>query len=424
MLSLNGGKVLGNNKKKSYNKNYYILLAVVFCGYLVFGFSENIKGPAIPRIQMDFSLNEIQIGLLLALNSLGYLLACSFTGVLTKKFGIRLSNLLAFGTMAFSGVLIFLSANYTTLSVSYFLMYIGNGILEIALGVLSAKVFTKNTGMMMNLAHFFYGLSSTIAPIVATWIMKANVLGRSLSWHEMYLIMLSLSVIPLIIALFTKFPKDDTEEEEHISAKEYVKDPAAWMVVAILSFGVISELAVGGWLVNFLEKVYKWDINASSGLLSAFFFTFTLSRLLLGPFTDKIGLTRSLIIFSATSGIFTLMGIIIGQSGAFLFALAGVGIAPIYPTVMALLSKRYSKNSSTAVSFTVTLMGIGSVIGNFLVGGIIDSFKNIFTKIYGVENGFIIGMQAGYAFVGVCALLCSISSVILYNFLKRQNQII
>ncbi|WP_207653907.1 sugar MFS transporter [Clostridium sp. BSD9I1] len=412
------------NKSKSYSKNYYLLLAVIFVGYLVFGFSENIKGPAIPRIQTDFLLDEMQIGLLLALNSLGYLLACSFTGVLTKKFGIRFSNLLAFGTMALSGVFIFLSVNYPTLSASYFLMYIGNGILEIALGILAAKVFTKNTGMMMNLAHFFYGLSSTIAPIVATRIMRVYALGRSFSWHEVYLIMLSLSVIPLIMALFTKFPKDDIEEDKDISFKEYTKDPAAWMIVVILSFGVISELAVGGWLVNFLEKVYKWNTNASSGLLSAFFFMFTLSRLLLGPFTDKIGLTKSLAIFSGASGILTLMGIIIGQSAAFLFALAGVGIAPIYPTVMAILSKRYSKNSSTAVSFTVTLMGIGSVIGNFLVGGIVDLFRNIFTKIYGVKNGLIIGMEAGYAFVGVCALLCSISSVILYNFLKKQNQII
>lgn len=412
------------NKSKSYSKNYYLLLAVIFVGYLVFGFSENIKGPAIPRIQTDFLLDEMQIGLLLALNSLGYLLACSFTGVLTKKFGIRFSNLLAFGKMALSGVFIFLSVNYPTLSASYFLMYIGNGILEIALGILAAKVFTKNTGMMMNLAHFFYGLSSTIAPIVATRIMRVYALGRSFSWHEVYLIMLSLSVIPLIMALFTKFPKDDIEEDKDISFKEYTKDPAAWMIVVILSFGVISELAVGGWLVNFLEKVYKWNTNASSGLLSAFFFMFTLSRLLLGPFTDKIGLTKSLAIFSGASGILTLMGIIIGQSAAFLFALAGVGIAPIYPTVMAILSKRYSKNSSTAVSFTVTLMGIGSVIGNFLVGGIVDLFRNIFTKIYGVKNGLIIGMEAGYAFVGVCALLCSISSVILYNFLKKQNQII
>lgn len=405
-------------------RNYYLLLMIVFGGYLVFGFSENIKGPALPRMQTDFSLSEMQVGLLLAFNSLGYLIACSFTGFLTKKYGIRFSSVLAFITMAGAGVLIFLSANYPSLSTSYFLMYIGNGVLEIALGVLAARVFTKNTGMMMNLSHFFYGLSSTAAPIFATALMTMQIAGKALGWHGMYLIMLSLSVLPLIIALFTKFPGDDIKEEERMPFKDYVKDPAAWLIVVILSFGVISELSVGGWLVNFLEKTYSWDITAASKLLSAFFLTFTLSRLFLGPLTDKIGFIKSLIIFSGTSGILTLTGILVGETGAFLFALAGAGIAPIYPTVMALIAKRYPKDSDTAISFTVTLMGIGSVIGNFLVGAIIDLFKNIFTGSYGIESGLIIGMKAGYAFVGVCALLCSITACMLYKILKKRAEVI
>jgi fucose permease len=396
----------------------------VFGGCLVFGFSENIKGPAIPRMQSDFFLSEMQIGTLLALNALGYLLACSFTGFLTKKFGIRFSSLLAFGTMALSGVFIFLSVNYPTLSSSYFLLYIGNGILEIALGVLSAKVFTKNTGMMLNLAHFFYGLSSTVAPVIATVLMRTSISGKALDWSGMYLVMISLSLIPFVIALFPKFPRDDIKEEERMGMKAYVRDPAAWILVAILSLGVISELAVGGWLVNFLEKVYKWDIASASSMLSGFFLTFTLSRLLLGHLTDKIGFTKSLIIFSGASGLLSISGIIAGESGAFLFALAGGGIAPIYPTVMALLAKRYPKDSDTAISFTVTLMGIGSVIGNFLVGAIVDIIRNIFTGIYGPEGGLLLGMQAGYAFIGACALMCSGAALILYRYLKRRGELI
>jgi fucose permease len=404
--------------------NYYLLLIIVFGGFLVFGFSENIKGPALPRMQADFSLNEMQLGMLLAFNSLGYLLACSFTGFLTKKYGIRFSSLLAFGTMAIAGVIIFFSVSYKALSASYFLMYIGNGILEIALGVLAARVFTENTGKMMNLSHFFYGLSSTVAPVIATALMSLNISGRPLGWHGMYLIMLSLSLIPFIFALSIKLPGDEIKEEEKMPFREYIKDPAAWIIVVILSFGVISELSVGGWLVNFLEKAYIWDVSAASKLLSAFFLSFTLSRLFLGSLTDKIGFVKSIIIFSGASGIFTIVGVLVGQSGAFLFALAGAGIAPIYPTVMALLAKRYPKDSDTAISFTVTLMGIGSVIGNFLVGAVIDLFKNLFTNSYGIEAGTIIGMKAGYVFIGVCAVLCSIMAGVLYKMLQRKNELI
>lgn len=410
--------------KASEKTNYYLLLAVVFGGYMVFGFSENIKGPAIPRIQAELSLNEMQLGLLLSLNSLGYLLACSFTGFMSRKLGIKFSSQLAFGSMALSGVFIFLSMGFFSLAASFFLLCIGNGILEIALAILSARIYTRNTGMMMNLSHFFYGLSSTVAPLMATELMGWNLSGHPLGWRGMYLIMLSLSALPMFPAFVSRFPASSTTTEERMSIRQYARDPAAWLIVVILSFGVVSELAVGGWLVNFLEKAYKWDMASASRMLSAFFLLFMLSRLFLGPITDKIGFIKSLIIFSAFSGLCTYTGILTGQPGAFLLAAAGAGIAPIYPTTMALLARRYPQDSDTAISFTVTLMGIACVLGNFLIGAIIDMFKHLFTSLYGAETGLVRGMQAGYAFIGLCALLCSLISFILYRFLKKQGSLL
>lgn len=50
---------------KNFNKVYALQLATIFLGFIIFGISENIKGPAIPRIQFDFNLNEQQLGTLL-----------------------------------------------------------------------------------------------------------------------------------------------------------------------------------------------------------------------------------------------------------------------------------------------------------------------------------------------------------------------
>lgn len=408
----------------SLSKNYILLLIVVFGGFLVFGFSENIKGPALPRIQTELSLDEMQIGTLLAFNSLGYLLACSFTGWMVRRAGMKLTTSLAFGSMAVSGLCIYYAANYMTLSGAYFLMYIGNGILEIALAILAARIFIKNTGTMMNLAHFFYGLSSTFAPIIAASLMGVNVFGSALGWRGMYALMLALSVLPMLPALFARFTGNEEKPEDRLSLKAYSKDPVAWLIILVLSFGVISELAVGGWLVNFLEKAYGWSSDASARMLSAFFFCFMLARLVIGPVTDRIGYTKSLILLSACSGVCSIAAIVIGEPGAFLFALAGVGIAPIYPTVMALLARRYPGSADTAITFTVTLMGIASVIGNFAIGAITDWTKRLFAYGDRAEAGLIAGLQAGYIFIGVCALLCSITSVALFRLLKRQNEVL
>ncbi|MHA6534630.1 MFS transporter [Paenibacillus sp. BAC0078] len=397
-------------------------LATIFLGFVIFGFSENIKGPAIPRIQFDFMLNESQLGTLLSLNALGYLIACSFTAYLTRIWGIKTVTVTALGTMAVSGILIYFSHSYPLFSASYFLMYIGNGMLEIGLAVLGARIFVKNTGTMMNLSHGFYGLSSTVAPLIATGLMKVTINGHTLDWRGMYLIMLLLSVVPILFAMFSTFPGDNVQHEERISFKSLLKDPVLWLMVLILSFGVTSELAVGGWLVNFLEKAYSWDTITASGMLSAFFLCFALARLLLGPLTDKIGFTLSLIIFSGFSAVCTFVAILGGEGLAFLFAASGAGIAMIYPTVMALIARRYPKESDTAITVTVTLMGLGSVIGNYVVGGVIEAVKRLFGA--DTQVGLLRGLQAGYGIIGLCAALSAVSGLFLYFYLSKRREII
>ncbi|GAA0836188.1 MFS transporter [Bifidobacterium pullorum subsp. gallinarum] len=397
-------------------------MATIFLGFIIFGISENIKGPAIPRIQFDFRLDEMQIGTLLSLNALGYLIACSFTALLTRKIGIKWVSMAAFGSMAISGVFIFLSHSYPMFTASYFLMYIGNGMLEIGLAILAARIFVRNTGTMMNLSHFFYGISSTVAPMIASGLMTVTVWNHTLDWRGMYLAMLMLSVLPMIPALMSKFPGDDLSETERVPLKQLVRDPALWLVVMILSFGVVSEMAVGGWLVNFLEKSYNWEPTAAASMLSAFFLCFSAARLLLGPITDRIGFTLSIIILSALTGVCTFIAIFGGESYAFLFAAAGIGIAPIYPTVMALIAKRYPRESDTAITFIVTMMGIGSVIGNYAIGAITNGFK----QMYGSETelGLLRGLQAGYGFIGLCAVLCSLFGIVLYRYLRVRKQLI
>ncbi|WP_410770400.1 MFS transporter [Fontibacillus sp. BL9] len=399
-------------------------MLTVFIGFFIFGFSENVKGPAIPRIQTDFHLDEMQIGTLLSLNSLGYLLACSFTAFLVRKWGVRWVSVLSFGLMAFTGVLMFFSSTYPALSGSYFLMYIGNGMLEIALAVLAAQIFVKNMGTMMNLAHFFYGLSSIVAPMLATGLMTLTIGEHTLDWRGMYLVILLLSLIPMIPALLGRFPVKSVAEEDRIPVKSFMRDPVIWLLVAILSFGVISEMAVGGWLVNFLEKAYRWDTGTASGMLSAFFLCFTFARLVAGPITDKIGYTLSLIIFAGFTGICTFAAILAGEPGAALFAIAGVGIAPVYPTVMALIADRYRGNSDTAISFIVTMIGVGSVLGNYLIGAITGGIKQLFITSQGPEIGLLRGLQAGYAFIGFCAVICSLASLVLYLYLKKRKELL
>lgn len=409
--------------EKKRDLNGIILIATVFIGFLVFGLSENIKGPAIPRIQDNFSLNEAQLGMLLALNSIGYLIACTYTPFLSKKIGLKNTTILCFLIMAFSGVLISIAPNYILFSGSYFIMYLGNGMLEIALGVIAAIAFTKNTGTMMNLSHFFYGLSSMVAPLIATKLMSSNLDGDVLGWRGMYLIVLLLSLVPIIPTLMGKFPKSKDEESVGIreSFKEMIKDRKILLITFILSFGVTCEMTVGGWLVNYLEKAQGFSGEDASKILVGFFFFFMLARLVLGPIIDKLGFVKSLLIVSTFAGISIIIGVFLGKGATLLLMLSGIGIAPIYPTVMAIIAKEFREKIEIAMSFVLTFMGIAIVIGNLLVGVVVDLCKMLFSNIYGIELGTKLAYSAGFIFIGGCSLICALGSLRLLKILKSEE---
>lgn len=403
-------------------RNYIWQLLTVYLGFIIFGLSENIKGPAIPRIQLSFDLDEAQIGTLLSLNSLGYLIACMFTGLLVRKIGIKATSVISFSSMIVAGLLIWISKSYSFLIGSTFLLYIGNGMLEIGLAILAARIFTRNTGTMMNLAHFFYGLSSIVAPLLATGLMSITIMGYTVEWGLMYFIVLAFSLIPIIPTVLGKFPGDEIKAEDRKSLRTLASDYSLWLLVGILTFGVIAELSVGGWLVNYLEKSYEWSTLSASAMLSYFFIGFSLARLLLGPIIDRIGYTLSVIIVSMFAAICTFIAVLGGEGYAIFFALSGAGVAPIYPTVMAFIAKRYPNDSDVVISFIVTIMGIGTVIGNYVIGLIINGVKHM----YRAEPAIAVlrGYQAGYLFIGVSALLCAILSIMMYTHLKKQKQLI
>src|SRR5690606_24450356 len=154
-----------------------------------------------------------------------------------------------------------------------------------------------------------------VAPLAATALMAWEIGDGTLGWRGMYAVLLMLSALPILPALFAKFPNEAPHpEEKAVTWRSIAKDKVAWIVVLMLSLGVIAELAVGGWLVIFLEKVYGWTNISASGMLSAFFFCFMLARLLLGPVTDKLGFVKSIILFSAFSGLCTCAAIIVGET--------------------------------------------------------------------------------------------------------------
>ncbi len=406
------------NEKKKTSAAFWFIAVSIYLAYIAFGLGENIKGTTIPLLQGEFSMSPSAVSLLLATNSLAYLLACGFTGPLAQKIGGKLTIAISLFFMTVSGVLISVSQNVPTLIGSFFVTNLGNGMLEIALGLLASRVFIRHTGTMLNIAHGFYGLASTLAPLLAVQLIGTEVGGVTLGWRGTYFLVLLFCIIPLVLLSVGKQGKAAApSSQEKIPLKQILRDPSIWMLSGILIFGCAAELTSAGWLVNFLEKAHSFTNAEASWMLTLFFASFTISRLFAGPLIEKIGLLKAIAIFMTGAAVFILLGVLLGGKALVLVALAGFGIGPVYPTTMAVITERYSENLEIVMSTVLTIVGIGGMISNGIIGVVIDAFTAIFS------GSVQLGYSAGYLLNVLFSVLTVLTALcLMHRFAKEKKK--
>lgn len=142
--------------------------------------------------------------------------------------------------------------------------------------------------------------------------------------------------------------------------------PLAALAVAIACY-VGSEAGVSSWLVAFLAEE---PLTTATLALSLFWIGLALGRLVAGRIGRRIDPVRYATA-SVLLGAAAIAGAVLGPAGTIqigLFAVAGFGLGPVYPMIMAVAGSYYPHRAA-AVSGLLTTSGVaGSVIYPPLMG--------------------------------------------------------
>ena len=415
----------GNNRISSTSqkrRDYILFTIATFAAFAVYGLYGHVKGAALPRIQDELDITELQLGLLLAVNAFGYLITCTFTAAIAKRISIKNCMIAALVLVCVSGALISVSKSYSALLASYFVTSLGNGMLEVSTNIITATTFKKNTGRMMNFAHFFFGLGAIFGPVLSAGLMTARIGGQVLGWRRMYLIVFSLALIPAIPAILGRMEKR-AQSEVKARYREILKNPTMWLIVAIFTFGSICEMGVGSWFVNFLEKAYHYSTEQAALRLTLFFVCMTAARLVLGPLIERVGYLNTTIISTAFCGIMIAAGVLTGEKGTVLLIIAGVGVAPVYPTMMAVMARLFADDIDHVMTAVLTIMGAILIAGDLMLGEIVYVSRQIFTVKHG-EAGVGMAYAAGYLFLGLCCFIACAFTFVLRARQKKAGQLV
>ncbi len=343
------------------------LIVVAFLLFVALGLSQGVLGVAWPSMRLDMSRPLSDLGVLLAIGTGGYFVAGVVSGWLTRRLGVGhlLTATMALGTVSLAGYGV--AKSWPLLLVSAIGVGVTGGLID---SVVNSYVALRHGTRTMNLLHASFGIGATAGPILV-----ASTLARGLSWRTAFLVLAVAELVLLVtVASVRRRWPEASQETGAAAADHHVGGPIAGLLGLFFLY-VGLELAAGQWAYSLLTEG-RGVTEFIAGLWVALYWGgLTGGRLLLGVIGDRIG-GRTVLHMSMIG---TILGCAIfwwdpAGLGAFGLPVAGVSLAGIFPTLVALTPSWVgSERAPTVIGYQIAASSVGAASLPWIAGRFIDS---------------------------------------------------
>jgi MFS family permease len=322
-----------------------LLLIVIYLGYISLGLPDGTLGVAWPAVYPELRLPLGLAGTILTIATL--LTGC--TGFASGWIIARWKTgpvVLASGLLTASGMLLLANAQGALwLYAAAVPLGVGAGAVDAGLNGYVARHYS---GRHMNWLHACWGIGATSGPFIIGWA-----LGAGHGWRSGYLlisgIQFSLALLFLAtLGLWSKVPEKRFLDHGHEPGRvptTAANSVAGWLSAAIFALYVAVECTTGLWAGTVM--VVRRGIAPETAALgvAGFFGSLTAGRIAVGFVVERWGNRRvvgagclvaaiGLALFAWGAG---------GVAGSALgLAIAGAGLAPIYPGLMHEVPRRFA----------------------------------------------------------------------------------
>ncbi len=386
-----------------------LLLPIIYLTFISLGLPDSLLGTAWPVMHVDLGAPVAAQSLISIIISCCTIVSSLFTARLTNRLGTGRLTALSVALTA-AAILGFTTTNaFWQLCLIAIPYGLGAGAIDAALN----NYVALNYGARhMSWLHCCWGIGASAGPLVMGWA-----LGNSLGWPGGYLVIGATQVVITMVLTFAiplwnraaQAGGPGGEREQAVEAdaptaatatpptnRELLRLPGAR--AAIASFGTYCALegSIGLWIASYLTLARGFDASAAAAVVGQFYIGITVGRLVSGFIAqwltseNQIRLGQALVA-SGLIGLVTLDGPI--ACGTCVLV-AGLGCAPIYPSIVALTPKRFGERASQGL---VSLQMACAYAGSMLV-----------PPIFGLVAG-----AGGAALVPLLAIALLVANVLL-----------
>ncbi len=349
------------------NEPLLILAAVV--AIFVYGMIAAMLGTILPDLSSRFQLTPKQNGTIAFAQAVGLMVASLAVGPLLDDFGKKVGLILGLSLIAVVLFALPRSAGFRSIVFLLFLLGMGGGIVVTGANALTSDVGEAHRGIALNLVNIFFGLGGLATPFISANLFKRN-------WVRLCYTVAGLTVVTLAIQAAAHMPPP-TGAGRFIfaDAGPVLGRPILFILGFLLFLYVGCEVGIWNWLVRHLIAQGIPESRALNVLSLGF---------ALGLLIGRVG--ASLVLISAPPVYITLAASVAMAVTTFLLLrtsnptvaavlvfLAGLSMAPVFPTTLAIVGDAFPRMTGTAIGIVITCGWAGLAVSSHIIGAIAGS---------------------------------------------------
>ena len=339
---------------------------------LIAGLHSGWFGAILPAIAISQNLPLEKTGVLVSSASAGALAALALSNLIVAKIGGARASLLAIA-LAASGFIGLAGGSSLTVLIAFALcLGFGFGLNGIVSHILFPLYFPHRIASSLSKLNVYYGVGALIGPLVTLAVFT---LGAS---YRFIFVAAGLSVLAVGVNLYRSGLNPTQVKSKNARPDHPTKGvgsllghPILLALTAINFLYVGLESSLGTWVYTFLQRADNCSGPMASAGISLLWAGLTVGRMVSARACLKINPK-----YISLAAMLTLVGAIFAlanwQSGAvgaltLVFAI-GLGLGPIFPTIIAQSAIRFPQSSAAITSIIIASGYVGGIILPWLAG--------------------------------------------------------
>ena len=325
------------------------------------------------EIANKYSLDNSAMGTIIMMTFVGFLISPILSGEATDRFGRRIVLLFAFVGMLAGFALALLINSPFGVGAGFFVVGLAFGIFEMTLSSVLTDIRPESANRIMNYSRLFYALGTITGPFAAMWILSATN-----DWIYVMAFDLAIFLVLFIIFMVLSFP---AAKYPNLMVKEKGQPSVTVKmlrnkILLLLSLSVMMYLAVEAGLTFFVSK-YIGQISQgllfSTLTLSVFWLFVAIGRLITARFQKQLNTVVAVLALIAGAGLVICMLTDDLTLSIVAFAVMGLGVSGIYPTMLAMGKIRFPKYAGTVFGILLSVGAVGGIVQPMIMGAVADS---------------------------------------------------